>query len=127
MPPAYWCLLIGGLLPYLAVGVAKFSSGSGYDNARPRETEAAMTGFRARAMGAHHNSFEAYLFFAAAVLTAGQLGYAGPRLDQLAISWVVLRLVYVVVYCLGWSRLRSLVWAAAMAVVIAIFTLPLWS
>ena len=126
MPPAYWCLLIGGLLPYLAVGVAKFSPGSGYDNARPRETEAAMTGFRARAIGAHHNSFEAYVLFAAAVLTAGQLGYAGSRLDQLAISWVVLRLAYLVVYCLGWARLRSLVWAGAMAVVIAIFTLPLW-
>ena len=127
MPPASWCLLIGGLLPYLAVGVAKFSPGAGYDNARPRESEAQMTGLSARAMGAHTNGFEAYFFFAAAVLTAGQLGFAGRQLDQLAISWVVIRLVYLAVYCLGWARLRSLVWAAGMAVVLAIFTLPLWS
>jgi uncharacterized MAPEG superfamily protein len=127
MPPAYWCLLIGGLLPYAAVGLAKFSPGSGYDNARPRETEAEMTGFRARAVSAHHNSFEAFLLFAPAVLAAGQLGFAGPRLDQLAISWVVLRLVYLAVYCLGWARLRSVVWTAATAVTVAIFTLPIWA
>ncbi len=124
MPPAYWCLLIGGLLPYLAVGVAKFSPGSGYDNARPRQTEAAMTGFRARAIGAHHNSFEALPLFAAAVLIAGQLGYAGARLDHLAMGWVALRLAYLVAYVLGWAVIRSILFTAAMAVVIAIFALP---
>ena len=127
LPIAFWCVLIGGLLPYLAVGLAKFTPGSGYDNSRPRQSEAAMGGFRARALAAHLNGFEAFPLFAAAVLMASHLGAGGGRLDRMAMAWVVLRLAYMAVYCAGLATLRSVLWAAAIAVTIAIATLPAWA
>ena len=63
---------------------------------------------------------------ATAVLTASQLGFASGRLDRLAMAWVVLRVAYIAVYCAGLAKLRSLIWAVAMAVALAIFTLPAW-
>jgi len=126
MPIAYWCILAGALLPYVAVAAAKFSPGSGYDNARPRETEGAMTGFRARAVAAHHNGFEAFALFAVAVLAAVQLGQEGAALDRLCLAWVILRLAYTAAYCGGWPRTRSVLWTAAIGVALAILTLPAW-
>lgn len=126
MPPAYWCLLIGALLPYATVGVAKLGKNSGFDNARPRESEAAMTGLRARALGAHNNGFEAFPMFAVAVLIAGQLGFAGPMLDRLAMVWVVLRVAYILFYLADKPSLRSATWGLGTAITIAIFTLPAW-
>ena len=48
MTIALWMILIAALLPYLTVGIAKFSGGD-YDNATPRVWSATLSGWRARA------------------------------------------------------------------------------
>ena len=118
MTSAYCCLLIAGLLPYIAVGFAK--SGGGYDNARPRESMATFGGRQARAVAAHANSFEAFPFFAAVVLLAG-VTHADPQwINGLAVGFILARIVYIIAYLTDRPLLRSIVWMIGIACVLAI-------
>ena len=69
MTIAYYCVLVMGLLPIVAAGIAK-KGFDNYDNAQPREWLAKQTGFRARANAAQANLFESLPFFFAAVIIA---------------------------------------------------------
>lgn len=122
MTIAYWCVLIGALLPIVYTGVAKFSA-PGFDNRDPRAFQARMQGLQYRAHAAHLNSFEAFPPFAAAVLMAHQLAVAQPTLDLLAMAWVGLRVAYGVCYMANWATLRSLVWLGAMGCWVTLFVL----
>lgn len=126
MPIAYWCILAAAVLAYIPAGMAKARKGSGYDNARPRETAAQLTGFSARAHGAHLNSLESLPFFGLAVLTADYLGDRPDLLDALALAYIGLRLIYIGLYLKNLPKLRSAVWGIGFLTVIAIFTLPVW-
>jgi uncharacterized MAPEG superfamily protein len=127
MPIAFWCILAVLALTYLPIALTKGKrAASGYDNARPRETEARFTGLNARAYGAHQNGLEAFPLFAAAVLTATVLHAAGPTLDRLAVLYVVLRLAYVAAYLGNLATPRSAIWFFGFVTAIAIFTLPAW-
>jgi uncharacterized MAPEG superfamily protein len=118
MTIAYSCLLIAGLLPYIAVGFAK--SGGGYDNARPRESMARFEGRQARAVAAHANSFEAFPFFAAVVLLAG-LTHADPHwVNILSVIFIVARVSYIIAYLTDRPLLRSIVWMVGIVCVLAI-------
>lgn len=119
---AFWCVLIVGLLPYFTAAPAKATKT--YDNAAPRDWAARQTGFRARAMAAHANGFEAFPLFAVAVLVAFANGAPHDAIDSLAVIYVVLRLLYVACYYAGWALVRSIVWIAALGVAVAIFCLP---
>jgi uncharacterized MAPEG superfamily protein len=119
MTTAYWCVLIAGLLPYLATGIAK--GGARFDNNDPRAWLARQTGWRARAHSAQQNSFEAFPLFAAAVIVAHLAGTAQPKLDTLAIGFVVARIAYLAAYLLNFALFRTLVWMIGMAIVITIF------
>lgn len=120
MTLAYWCVLIAALLPYLFTGVAK--TAPGYDNRRPRDWLAGLEGRHARAHAAQLNSFEALPGFAAAVIIAHLAGGAAQgTVDGLAIAWVLLRIGYGVAYVIDQDKLRSLLWLAAMGVVVALF------
>jgi uncharacterized MAPEG superfamily protein len=119
MTPAFWCVFIAGLLPYLATGIAK--AGGGYDNRQPREWLARQTGRRARANAAQKNSFEAFPFFASAVVIAA-LAHANPtRVDHCAELFVLARIVYIFAYIIDLALLRSIVWVVGIGSVIAIF------
>ncbi|MFZ5723686.1 MAG: MAPEG family protein [Pseudomonadota bacterium] len=124
MTIALWCVLIGALMPLLWAFFAKFT-GDGFKprhNYRPREFLDALEGPRKRAHWAQLNAFEAFPAFAAAVLVASHVGKIDPaRLDQLAIGWVVLRLLYGVLYIADRALLRSVVWALAVACWVAMF------
>lgn len=117
---AYWCVLIAALLPLLFTGIAK-ASGPGFDNSAPREFQARLTGFRARAHWAHLNSLEAFPPFAAAVLIAVQAGAASARVDLYAMAFIAFRLGYGACYLANLATLRSLMWAGGMGCVIALF------
>ena len=125
MTTAYWCVLAAALLPYLFTGLAKFGEGepSRYDNHAPREWLERLSGWRKRAHWAQQNSFEAFPPFAAAVIIAQQAGAAQAPIDQFAIAFVALRMVYGALYILDRDRLRSLAWALALGCVIGLFTL----
>ena len=123
---AYWCVLVAALLPVLCAGLAKAggvgkSPGEGgFDNHNPRAWLQQQTGWHARANAAQANTFEALPFFMAAVVIAHQLGAAQGRLDLLAMAFIALRLLYIALYVADRATLRSLAWAAALLVNIAI-------
>ncbi len=75
MSLANWCILAAALLPILTTGLAK-SLGGAYDNHDPRGRALGYDGAAKRAHAAHQNGFEAFPFFAAAVLLAEMKG--GP-------------------------------------------------
>ena len=118
MALAYWCILIAALLPYLWVGIAK-ASGERYDNRNPRAWQARQDNPRSqRANAAQLNAFEAFAPFAAAVLMAQAAGVDAARIGQLAVAFVVLRVLHGLFYVLGIAALRSLAWAGGIAVVV---------
>ena len=120
MTIAFWCVFVAGLLPYLGTVVAKVA-GERYNNRDPRAWLDRQTGFRRRADNAQKNGFEAFPFFAAAVVVAHLVHAPQPRVDTLAIVFIVARLGYFVCYLANWQAVRSLVWAVAFGACIAIF------
>lgn len=122
MTLAYWCILIAGVLPAATVAIAKFGAHD-FDNAEPRDWLARQQGFRRRADVAHRNHFEAFPFFAAGVLVAQLCQVPQTRIDMLAGTFIVLRLIYTALYLGNRATLRSLCWALAYLCVIAFFVL----
>lgn len=126
MTTAHLCIAIAIGLPYLGTALAK-AGGRGYgprQNKNPRDFLATLEGFRKRAHFAQLNGFEVTPAFAAAVLVAQQVGSASQAtIDQLAVGFVVSRVVYTVCYVADWSLLRSLVWTAGMALIAALFVI----
>jgi uncharacterized MAPEG superfamily protein len=120
MSIAYWCVLAAALLPLLFTAIAKFS-GPGFNNRRPRDFQAQLSGMRQRAHWAHLNSLEAFPPFAAGVIIAHQLGAAQGVVDGLALAFIAARLAYGALYIADQQLLRSLVWTVGMGCVVALF------
>lgn len=123
MALAYWCVLVAGLLPILTVAIAK--AGGGLDNGAPRDWAAGLTGYRRRAHAAHANHFEAFPFFAAAVLAAIQQGAPMGPVNALAAAFVLARLAYTGCYVADLPVARSIVWSLGWFATLALFLLPL--
>ena len=115
---AYWILLVGALMPYPLVIVAK--ANKDYDNREPRDPALLRTPLRRAAYGAHANCLEAFPLFAAAVLLAGLRHAPAGAVDLAAAIWLAARLGYVACYLAGLASLRSLIWGVATAASIAI-------
>ena len=108
----FWCVFISALLIFMAkIPVAKaMNDQGGYDNHLPRQQQAQLTGFGARALAAHQNSFEAFILFAVGVLMAHTTQTAGWLIDLLAIIFVITRIIYLLCYWVDLAWQRSLVW-----------------
>ena len=119
---AYWILLFAAFLPIVCAGIAKWGmfkisrKNGGYDNHDPRQWLSKQQGWRARANAAQHNTFEALPFFFAAVIIAHQLGAAQTKLDLLCLSWLMLRIFYIIMYVGDMATARSTIWFAALLV-----------
>jgi len=122
MTIAFWCVLIAALLPYLGTIVAK-SSGERYNNRDPRAWLDRQSGLSRRADNAQKNGFEAFPFFAAAVIVAHLTQAPKERVDILAIIFIVARLGYFVCYLADWQAVRSLVWMIGFVACLTIFLL----
>ena len=120
MTIAYACILIMGLLPYVATGIAK-KGFEGYDNSMPRQWLTKQDGFRARANAAQANLFESLPLFFAAVIIAHIANAPQPRIDVLAVGFLIARIAYLACYVANWPTTRSIVWLAGMVCVVAIF------
>ena len=119
MRTALICVLIAGLLPYLWTAVAK-TLGPRYNNRRVREWQAQLTGPALRAHYAHLNAFEAFPFFAAAVLAA-MITHADPtRVAMLSIAFIVARVLHGIAYLADIAWARSLVWFIGFGLVLSI-------
>jgi uncharacterized MAPEG superfamily protein len=117
---SFWCVLIAGSLPYLAVGIAKLGDRS-FDNANPRSWLAKQEGYRARANAAQQNGFEAFPLFAAAVIIAHLRAGPQPIHDLLASGFIAARLVYLGLYVANLASLRSLAWFVGLSCAVALF------
>ncbi|MEN7526208.1 MULTISPECIES: MAPEG family protein [unclassified Cupriavidus] len=127
MPIAFWCVLLAGLMPVLTVAIAKAGSGRrGFDNHDPRAWLEKQSGRARRADMAHRNHFEAFPFFAAAVLSASYLAAPQARIDELAMFFIVIRIAYTICYLTDRATLRTLCWTIGMLTVIGIFLLPVF-
>ncbi|HTH44088.1 MAG TPA: MAPEG family protein [Oxalicibacterium sp.] len=122
MTLAYWSILIAGLLPAVTVAIAKFGA-KDFDNNAPRNWLEKQQGVRSRADAAHRNHFEAFPFFAAGILVAQLCHVPQGRIDMLAATFIVLRVVYTALYLADRATLRSLCWALGYLCVIALFVL----
>lgn len=116
MATIIWCLFIAVFLPFIAKIPLAFamSKAGGYDNNHPREQQANLTGFGARALAAHQNSFESLIIFSAAVLLAVATNTTGETIQLLAMVHIGARIIYNVLYLINMSVLRSLSWAVAI-------------
>ncbi|WP_131783830.1 MAPEG family protein [Legionella gresilensis] len=109
-----FCLFIACLFPYLAkipIALAMKDKPEGYDNNNPRLQQASLTGWGARAVAAHQNSFESLVIFSAASLTAIATNHTGYLIQILAIIYLVSRCFYHFLYLIDRSTLRSIFWA----------------
>jgi uncharacterized MAPEG superfamily protein len=119
---AYWILLFAAFLPIVCAGIAKWGmfktsrKNGGYDNHDPRQWLAKQQGWRARANAAQNNTFEALPFFFAAVIIAHQLGAGQTKLDLLCLSWLMLRIFYIIMYVGDMATARSAIWFGALIV-----------
>jgi len=110
------CLFIATLLPFIAkipVAIAMNKMG-GYNNNHPRDQQAKLTGFGARAFAAHQNAFESLLIFSPAVLLAIATQNTGVFIEQLAITHIVARVLYNIAYLMNIGVMRSLIWGVGI-------------
>jgi uncharacterized MAPEG superfamily protein len=84
-----------------------------------------QTGFRARANAAQHNSFEAFPFFAAAVILATLSAVDSPRVDQLSVVFISARWLYVFFYVTDRPTLRTICWTVAYVCVVSLMALAI--
>jgi uncharacterized MAPEG superfamily protein len=124
MTIAYWCVLIGAFMPLMWTATAKFGGAKKMtpaQNRAPREFLETVQGVQKRAHWAQQNSFEAFPAFAAAVIISHLAGNSQHTIDLLAMGWVAARVAYGICYLGDWGTLRSIVWGAGVACVVALF------
>jgi uncharacterized MAPEG superfamily protein len=129
--PIALCLCVGIaflliFLPKIPLSIAQARQAGGYDNLNPREQQANLAGWGARARNAHANGFESFPPFAAGVIVA-YLGHANERWTTiLAVVYLAARTLYPFVYMANLGTLRSLVWGVGFAATAGLFALPLF-
>lgn len=121
MTLAYWCILIAGVMPILTVAIAKLQRG--YDNHNPRAWLDTQQGMHRRADYAHRNHFEAFPFFAAAVIIAQQLSAGQSSIDILAALFIAARIIYTLLYLADRPNLRSIAFLIAYGCILGLFFL----
>ena len=111
-----YCLIAAALLPYLAkipVAIAMNKLG-GYDNNHPREQQAKLQGFGARALAAHQNAFESLIVFSASILLAIATNTVNESVQLFAILHIGFRVAYHILYLVNIGVMRSICWAVAI-------------
>jgi uncharacterized MAPEG superfamily protein len=121
------CLLASVILTIASIMPAKVSGRRDYDNGNPRDPRFYTPGLRSRSQGAHLNGYEAFPFFAAAVILAEMRAVPQDIVNGLAVAFVVARILYVLLYLADRPSARSVVWFAGFACNLAIFFSPLWA
>jgi uncharacterized MAPEG superfamily protein len=113
-------------LPRLVVWHQAVKQFGRIDNKNPRRQQRHFTGLAARAQASSDNGFEALGPFAAAVFVSHLAGADPQRASVLSLSFVICRVAYVLAYWFDLDTLRSAVWGLGLALLLALFTLPVW-
>lgn len=120
MTLAIWCVLVAALLPYVPFGLAKGK----LDPHAPRLGVAQLDGVAARAHGAHLNAFEAFPFFAAAVIVSQVVEGPSATVGWLALAFIVVRIGHMAFYLADRPPLRSACFTLGLLLTVAIFVHP---
>jgi len=118
---AYWMLIAAAMMPYVTIALAK--SAGGINNRAPRPSLESLSGWRQRADWAHRNHFEAFPGFAASVFVAELTHAPQTRIDQLAGTFVLLRVIYTALYVADQATLRSIAWSLGLITMLWLFVL----
>lgn len=121
---AYWCVLIGAMMPLIWTAIAKWGGPRKMPaaaNRNPREFLGTLTAHQKRADWAQQNAFEAFPAFAAAVIIANIAGAPLTTIDSLAAIWIIARLLHGIFYVMDLSLARSLAYFVGMGCVIGLF------
>ncbi len=122
MTIAYWCVFIAILLPVAFTGLAKFTSNfQPKHNHAPRKFLDGLTGWQQRSNWAQQNTFESIPGFMAAVIIAHQIGGNQDNIDMLAVSYIIIRVVYGALYIADIALMRTLAWALGVACILGLF------
>jgi uncharacterized MAPEG superfamily protein len=127
MTIAEWMIFAAVLLYLLTIAPVKPTGQPRFDNANPRDPAFYTPGVRARALGAHLNGIEVFPFFAAAVFLAEFRAAPQRWIDLLAVTFVAIRILYVLLYVGNLPTLRTIAWNVGFAVNVAIFFMPWWA
>jgi uncharacterized MAPEG superfamily protein len=127
MTVAEWMIFAAVILYLLTIAPVKALGFRTFDNSNPRNPAFYKPGPATRALGAHMNGIETFPFFAVAVLLAEFRHEPQHRIDMLAVSFVVIRLLYVLAYLGDRPTTRTLLWNMGFAANAGIFFMPWWS
>lgn len=121
------CALIAVFIPYLAKVPVAFAQNKleGYDNKHPRDQQSKLTGFGARALAAHQNSFESLTVFAVALAVVIATNNVYQATEMLAVVHIIARVLYCIFYYINQDILRSLVWLVGYVSAVAMIALCL--
>ena len=95
----------------------------GYDNRHPRDQQAKLEGWPKRAIAAHLNGFESFPAFGIAILMAYVAKSTTTYVHALAITYLVARTIYPVLYIANIHALRTIVWTVGVLSVVALMVL----
>lgn len=126
MTLAEWTIFAAVILYLVTVAPVKAVGYKTFDNSNPRDPVFYKPGIATRALGAHLNGIETFPFFAFSVLLAEFRRLPQHWIDELAVAFVVIRLLFVVAYLGNRSRIRTLLWNLGFVVNAAIFFMPWW-
>ena len=117
-----YTLIVTAFMPFVAkapLAFAMYKFGikdkPGYDNRHPREQQKQLSGFGARCLAAHENSFEALIIHATAILLVIATNNVTEKLALYSCAFVFFRGAYLVFYWINLDKLRSTVWFFAIA------------
>jgi uncharacterized MAPEG superfamily protein len=126
MTLAEWMLFGAVLLFLLTLAPVKAMRHRSFDNANPRDPSFYQHTLSSRALGAHVNGIETFPFFAVAVLLAEFRGQPQHWVNLLAVTFVGIRVVFVVAYLGNLPTTRTLLWNLGFLVNAGIFFMPWW-
>ena len=121
MTIAIWCILVAGVLPYVAFSFVRRA-----DVDEPRAHVADLDPRSVRALGAEMNAFEVFPFFAAAVIVAQVVAGARTFTDVAAVVYVLVRIGHLAAYLGRNQPARTAAFALGQVVAVAIFVSPLF-
>jgi uncharacterized MAPEG superfamily protein len=127
MTTPFICVFLAFLLIYAMRGpamLAQYRRPEGYDNKHPRQQQAKLEGWGARAAAAHQNAVEAFGPFAAAVVVAHLAGLDPRRATLLSVTFVVSRVLYNIAYLANLDYLRTAIWSVGFLATAGLFVLP---
>lgn len=116
-----WSIILGLVYVIFAVTLATLQRGMQW-NASNRDQNPLLTGMAARVDRASRNFLETFVFFAAAVLavSVAQRSSAQTVLGAQLYFWA--RVVYLPVYAIGITYLRTLVWAVSLIGIVLVLS-----